>query len=101
MIDVGSVELLAQTPRIVTLEGNRYVLHEREDGDVTLYSAVCPHQRGRVMAREGTLLCPNHRWEFDPETGECLTVADERLRESSVTREDGSLVVDELPDETA
>ncbi|WP_162354489.1 Rieske (2Fe-2S) protein [Natrialba swarupiae] len=101
MIDVGTEELLEETPQIVTVEGNRYVLHERENGDVALYSAICPHQRGRITAREEILLCPNHRWKFDPETGECLTVDDERLPAVPVSREDGSLVVETLPSKIA
>jgi nitrite reductase/ring-hydroxylating ferredoxin subunit len=48
------------------------------------------------MVREDVFRCPTHRWEYDPETGECLT-EDACLPRTTLRREDGHLV-GSLPD---
>ena len=70
---IGSVDLLEDVPTVVTVEGSRYILALDDDGEPILFSAVCPHQGGRVkVADESTFRCPTHRWEFDGSTGECI-----------------------------
>jgi len=92
---IAPADLIEDAPTVVECEGKRYILGRREDGRPALYSAVCPHQRGRVRpAGEGLLRCPNHRWEFDAHTGDCLTVEDERLPEFDVEVRDGTLYAD-------
>lgn len=92
---IAPAEAVEDAPKVVESEGKRYILGQEEDGQPRLYSAVCPHQRGRVrVASEDRLLCPNHRWEFDARTGDCLTVEDERLTEFDVERRDGTLYAD-------
>jgi nitrite reductase/ring-hydroxylating ferredoxin subunit len=92
---IAPAEAVEDAPTIVECDGKRYILSRGEDGGPILYSAVCPHQRGRVrVAGEDRLLCPNHRWEFDALTGECLTVEDERLTERPVEKRDGTLYAD-------
>ena len=90
-VEVGPSSLLDEAPVVVEVDGDRYVLVER-DGTPRLFSAVCPHQRGRVkVVDEETLRCPNHRWEFDPETGACTTGEDASLTEVAVQEEEGVL----------
>lgn len=92
---LAPVTVLEDAPKVVESDGKRYILGRNEDGQPRLYSAVCPHQRGRVrVAGEDRLLCPNHRWEFDAHTGDCMTVEDERLTEFDVEVRDGTLYAD-------
>lgn len=91
-ISIGAVELLEDAPTTVTIEGSRYILHEDDTGDPILYSAVCPHQHGRVkVIDESTFLCPNHRWEFDADTGVCVSGGDGSLEAYDVIAVDGEL----------
>lgn len=71
---IDPADLLESVPTVVTVDGDRFVLSTCESGDPVLYSAVCPHQRGRVkVVNEATLRCPNHRWEFDASSGNRLS----------------------------
>ncbi|WP_254533039.1 Rieske (2Fe-2S) protein [Natrinema gelatinilyticum] len=97
MVEIGPKSLLETTPCQVDVNGGRYLLHERNDSEIALYSAICPHQRGRVKPRDDVFLCPNHRWKFDPETGECLTGANETLPSVSVQVREDRLYADKLP----
>lgn len=70
---IGPTDLLESTPTAVSIDGKQYILSHREDGEPVLYSAICPHQHGRVKVADGsTFRCPNHRWEFDATSGECI-----------------------------
>lgn len=91
-LELGSETLLEKTPTVLEVDGKRYILHTRDDGTHVLYTAICPHQRGRVMVdNEEMLLCPNHRWMFNPETGDCTTVPGESLASVPVRIENGKL----------
>ncbi|WP_435348635.1 Rieske (2Fe-2S) protein [Haloarchaeobius sp. HRN-SO-5] len=91
-VELGPVTLLDDLPTVVSPpSGGRFVLSADGDGPV-LFSAVCPHQRGRVRVSDGeTLVCPNHRWEFDAETGACTSGQDASLEAVPVERENGTL----------
>lgn len=92
---IGPAELLNEVPTVVVLDGGRFILSRNEDDDPVLYSAVCPHQGGRVMvADESTLRCPTHRWEFDAASGACILRGDEPLTVYDVRVADGSLLTD-------
>jgi nitrite reductase/ring-hydroxylating ferredoxin subunit len=89
---IGPASLLEEAPTTVTVGEGRYIVHRTAEGEPRLYSAVCPHQHGRVkVADETTFLCPNHRWEFDAETGECVSGGEGSLTHYDVVVEDGSL----------
>lgn len=91
-IPIGPTELLEEAPTTVTIDGTRYILHRDDNGDPVLYSAVCPHQHGRVkVVDESTFLCPNHRWKFDSTTGECVSGGEGSLDAYEVTVVDGEL----------
>lgn len=88
---IGALDLLEDAPRVVSVDDRRYVLSRNEDGDPVLFSAVCPHQGGRVgVVDQSTLRCPNHRWEFDPHTGD-PTRGHTPLEQYDVTVTDGEL----------
>ena len=45
------------------------------DGKVKKVQRLCPHAQGDLskgIIKDGCLVCPNHGWRFDIETGECL-----------------------------
>lgn len=101
----------------VQLEG-REVTVLRLDGEYHAYTNWCAHQSGPVCegvltgtavaeldeatgeldvewVREGKILsCPWHGWEYDAETGECLSKAGVRLPPHPVAVEDGEVVVE-------
>jgi nitrite reductase/ring-hydroxylating ferredoxin subunit len=90
---IGPASLLSESPTAVTVDGDRYLVSRGDDGEPRLYSAVCPHQHGRVkVADESTFLCPNHRWQFDPETGECVSGGEGALTSYEVVVSDGDLL---------
>lgn len=94
-IRIGPVELLDEIPTVVALDGGRFILSRDEDDDPVLFSAVCPHQGGRVtVADESTLRCPTHRWEFDAASGSCIRRGDEPLTAYDVRVADGDLLAD-------
>lgn len=91
-LELGPASLLDTTPTVVSPDaGGRFVLSTDADGPV-LYSAVCPHQRGRVrLSDDETVLCPNHRWTFDATTGACTSGQDASLEPVPIERRDGRL----------
>lgn len=92
-ITVGPTDLLKSAPTVVTVEGTRFVLSTDDEDEPVLFSAVCPHQNGRVSVAEGTTLrCPNHRWKFDAQTGTCISGGDSALTAYPVRRVDGELL---------
>lgn len=89
---IGPASLLDEAPTVVTVDGSRYILNRNDSGEPVLYSAVCPHQGGRVkVVDESTFRCPTHRWEFDAETGACIRRGDEPLTSYDVVVDDGTL----------
>lgn len=80
-VEIGPTAMLEDAPLVVVVDGDQYILSV-SDGDPHLFSAVCPHQGGRVtVADEETLQCPNHRWQFDATSGDCISGGDTGLRE--------------------
>jgi len=87
--DVGSVEELDRTGRIVARVGGREIGVLAVDGELRGVRNRCPHHggplclgaiRNRVggapgryeLAATSVLRCPWHGWEFDPVSGRCL-----------------------------
>jgi CMP-N-acetylneuraminate monooxygenase len=88
---IGPLDLLDDAPSVVSVEDSRYILSQNGDGDPVLFSAVCPHHGASVgVVDESTLRCPNHRWEFDPRTGD-PTRGNAPLEQYDVTITDGEL----------
>lgn len=109
-------EIAAGERLLVQLEG-RDVAVFNVDGEYRAYTNWCPHQSGPVCegnltgtfeasfdgdaldtdlewTREGCILnCPWHGWEFDVETGECLSRPKVTLVSHSVDVDGGDVVV--------
>jgi nitrite reductase (NADH) small subunit len=50
----------------------------RVHDEVAAMDNVCPHRGGPLaegLIENGKVVCPWHAWEFDPKSGECLTVS--------------------------
>lgn len=65
-------DLQGNGPHHVTAEGHDLVLL-RVDGQLRAFDGQCPHQGallGEGELEDGALVCRNHRWRFDPRTGE-------------------------------
>lgn len=89
---IGTANMLESAPTLITVSGERYIISRCGDGTPVLYAAVCPHQRGRVkIVDESTFRCPNHRWEFDAASGECVSGGDRCLDAYDVTVVDGEI----------
>jgi nitrite reductase/ring-hydroxylating ferredoxin subunit/Fe-S cluster biogenesis protein NfuA len=77
-----SEELPAGEARFVQLPAHRLLLYRTHD-QVRCYADACAHlgsslQGGQVI--EGHITCPLHSFEYDLDTGECLTVPQVQLQ---------------------
>ena len=66
------------------------------DSEIVVVSTVCPHFGGELQREPGTrrLRCKWHSWEFDLDTGSCLTYrVAARLRHYPYALRDGYLEV--------
>jgi nitrite reductase/ring-hydroxylating ferredoxin subunit len=86
------IEILLETLRPgipVRIEnGCTGIVAIRGEDSVSAFDDSCPHARWRLSDGEvcaGVLECPGHGWEFDTETGRCLSVPAYRLRRCEVT----------------
>jgi len=92
---IGDVSLLDDLPRAVELSDKPFILSQNSEGDPVLFEAVCPHQGGTVdIKSEECLRCPDHGWEFAPDTGDSITAPDESLDEYPVEQRDNYLFAD-------
>lgn len=66
------------------LGGSHYFL-VREGDAVRMFSLICPHQGGIVERQDDILICPVHKWRFDPRTGKSL-VGGGDLKEIEIER---------------
>lgn len=114
---VAEVDELENGDRVVMeLEGREIGVFKIE-GKYFAYTSWCAHQSGpicegqvggtveatfdrdsrettREWTREGQLIrCPWHDWEYDLESGECLSKQGIRLPEHDVRVEDGEIIV--------
>jgi CMP-N-acetylneuraminate monooxygenase len=94
-IRIGDSSLLDSLPQTVEIDDKPFILSQTKDGDPVLFDAVCPHQGGTVgINGEECLRCPDHGWEFDPDTGDSTTAPNESLDAYSVERRDSYLFAD-------
>ena len=68
--------------RTVHVQGREFALFNL-DGQFFAIDDQCPHRGGPLGAgcfENGHVFCPLHGWEFDVQTGTCLTRADKPVR---------------------
>ena len=115
---VARAEDVGPGERVIVQLAGREIAVMNVDGAYHAVLNWCPHQAGPLCegelsgtvdatydratlttsidwVREGYIVaCPWHGWEFDVETGACLSDADARVPTYPVTVEDGELVVE-------
>jgi 3-phenylpropionate/trans-cinnamate dioxygenase ferredoxin subunit len=108
--DVGALEELRRSGRLIARVGGREVGVVAVDGELRGVRNRCPHhggplclgtveQRvvgapGRYALAGGTVLrCPWHGWEFDPATGACLDDPSMRVAVYPAKAVDGRVLV--------
>jgi 3-phenylpropionate/trans-cinnamate dioxygenase ferredoxin subunit len=77
-------------------DGGAGIVVVRSGDQVAAYEDVCPHARWRLSDGElvnGLIECPGHGWEFDPDSGRCVTVPAYCLKPVSVTRQGRSVTL--------
>lgn len=95
---VGSKSLLDNTPHLIDIEGNPYILTKDLHKTPILYSAICPHQHNVVKElNEKIWLCPSHGWTFDPLSGCSVNAPQQSLQSFPVIIEGNSVYAD-LPE---
>lgn len=115
---VAAADEVSEGDRVVVQIQGREIGVFKKDGEYHAFLNWCPHQGGPVCegpvsgtqettfdtesleltsewTREGEILnCPWHGWEFELESGECLSRSDVQLPTYPVSVEDGDIVVE-------
>jgi cytochrome P450/nitrite reductase/ring-hydroxylating ferredoxin subunit len=89
-------ELVGEGPHGVGAQGLDLVLLRTRSG-LRVFEGRCPHQGallGEGEIDDGALVCRNHRWRFDVETGRRQGGGAECLRACPVCQEGGAILVD-------
>lgn len=89
-------DLKGEGPFAVSANGVPLVALRSKDGAFKVYEGLCPHQGallGEGELEEGALVCRNHRWRFDRETGQRIGGRG-CLRSCAARSADGALYVD-------
>src|SRR5687767_15171102 len=92
-------DLAPETTRVVQAGGVDIALVRATDGLFALDN-LCPHTGGALgegLVQGKTVTCPLHSWQFDCQTGKCLTEKRPAQRRYPVKVEQGNILV-EMPD---
>lgn len=79
--------------------GDRSWVLFNDGGRITAAVDVCPHKGAPLSAGEfgdGVVVCPLHGWEFDVETGECLSMPEWSGLDRATVIVDGEMVLIEF-----
>ena len=64
--------------KAVSLIGQHFAVFRRENGQVSIMDAYCPHLGANLgvggQVRGNCIECPFHGWQFDGETGQCISI---------------------------
>jgi nitrite reductase (NADH) small subunit len=93
-------ELPAGRVRSAMLGGRPVAVARGEDGALTAFGALCPHQHADLahgLLEEGGITCPDHLWHFALPSGRCTSVPGARLPVYPVREEGGQIVVEVVP----
>ena len=42
----------------------------KDENDLKIYDRTCDHAGGKIISKNGKLICPIHMWKFNPSTGQ-------------------------------
>jgi CMP-N-acetylneuraminate monooxygenase len=97
LTDIGDVSILRNTPKIIHINDQPFILNKNQEGNIILYNAICPHQHGVVdEINENIWRCPSHGWTYTPENGKSINSPSVQLESFSVIKKNDRLLV-ELP----
>jgi nitrite reductase/ring-hydroxylating ferredoxin subunit len=98
-VKVANLDSLGPSGAVEVECDGRILALFRKGDEVIALDGICPHQGGPLASgevRHSTLTCPWHGWQFDLNTGRCLT-APSQIQPRYPVRLDGSDIFVELP----
>jgi len=93
-------DLPAGRVRSRQLGGRPVAVLRAEDGSLSAFGALCPHQHADLahgLVENGGITCPDHLWHFELPSGRCTSIPGARLPVYAVREEDGAIVVEVVP----
>lgn len=93
-------ELATGHVRSAVLGGRAVAVARGEDGALSAFGALCPHQHANLahgLLVDGGITCPDHLWHFELPSGRCTTVPGAQLPVYPVREEHGQIVVEVVP----
>ena len=73
-----SADLASGTSKAVSLVGHHFAVFRRANGHVAIMDAYCPHLGANLgvggIVRGNCIECPFHGWQFDGDTGQCMSI---------------------------
>lgn len=83
---LAKVAVISELPTPGTIKeflfNGRFVCIANIDGELCATESICPHWGGPIgqgTIEHGKIVCPWHRWEYDPKTGKTSRRNDVRL----------------------
>lgn len=67
----------------LSILGKKVGIFKRDDGSFYAIETGCKHQGADLLTgkiESGIVTCPRHDWQYDLETGECITHDSPKLR---------------------
>jgi nitrite reductase/ring-hydroxylating ferredoxin subunit len=100
-IDAGTLDqVVASGLRCLRIGGNPVGVLKRADGTFIAREMTCKHHGADLSAgeRNGKVVtCPRHGWEYDLDSGKCVSHPSLPLRAYATKVEDGRLFVSSKP----
>lgn len=89
-------EFIDKSHKTVKLLGRLVGIIKREDGSFFAVEAACKHQGADLLSeyRGGNVVfCPRHQWEYDLESGQCLSHDSPPLRRYGLRVENSTILI--------
>jgi nitrite reductase/ring-hydroxylating ferredoxin subunit len=93
-------ELPAGRVRSKQVGGRPVAVTRGEDGVLTAFGALCPHQHADLahgILEEGGITCPDHLWHFELPSGRCTSIPGAQLPIFPVREVGGEIIVEVVP----
>ena len=98
LVEIGTEKILEELPKSLILYNNPFILTNKKNGSLVLYSAICPHMQGTVIPSKNEIwTCPSHGWTFNADNGKSINSPQSSLGEFEVVSKNGKLFV-EIPE---
>jgi len=91
-VRISETRILDRLPLTIRVGKKNYILSQKENGEIVLYSSVCPHMHGLVKPINKKLFrCASHGWTFNPENGQGINVPQACLKSYPVIKKEKHL----------